>query len=130
MSKRSMPPPTGACAKPRRSAVDIITRPVTVIRDTTPPTLTVQTPEVASLHFQVTWSGEDGESELRDYDVAYKVGAGGAWTGWLTGTNQTKASFVGQSSQTHYFLIQAMDNACTEPVEVSAIPATGWRAAR
>jgi len=90
---------------------------VAVIRDTTPPTLTVHAPDVAPLHFQISWPGEDSESGLRDYDVAYKVG-GGNWVGWYTGTTRTQASFIGEKDQTYYFRIHATDNACTEPVEV------------
>jgi hypothetical protein len=46
-------------------ATNVITQPLAVIRDTTPPTLTVHAPDVAPLHFQVTWSGEDSESGPR-----------------------------------------------------------------
>jgi hypothetical protein len=104
-------------------ATNIITQPVAVIRDTTPPTLTVQTPEVAPLHFQVTWSGEDSESGLRDYDVAYKVGSGN-WVGWYTDTTRTQASFIGEKDQTYYFRIQATDNVSNTSAWVESDPVT------
>ena len=48
-----------------------------------PPSVTVSAPEVAALHFRVSWQGEDVHTGVSHYDVAYKQGASGAWTGWL-----------------------------------------------
>jgi RHS repeat-associated protein len=90
-------------------AANVITQPLTVIRDTTPPTITIDLPGVASLRFRVSWSGDD-ECGVRHYDVQYKAGAGGTWTGWLTATTRTEAVFLGQSNQTYYFRIRATDN--------------------
>jgi hypothetical protein len=72
------------------------TQPLRVIEDTTAPTVTIRVPPVAPLRFWVSWSGQDGESGLRDYAVQYKVGISGTWTSWLTHTTQTQAPFVGE----------------------------------
>jgi len=63
-------------------ATNVITQPVTVIRDSTPPTVTFDLPGTAPLRFPVAWSGED-VCGVRHYDVAYKQGTGGTWTTWL-----------------------------------------------
>lgn len=94
-----------------------ITQPIAVIRDTTLPTPTVHAPDVDPPRFPVAWGGDD-ECGVRHYDVAYKQGAGGTWTTWLTGITQTEVMLLGQSNQTYYFRVQATDNACTELAEV------------
>jgi len=48
-------------------AGNVSTQPVTVIRDTTPPTVTFNLPGVAPLRFPVAWSGDD-ECGVRHYD--------------------------------------------------------------
>jgi hypothetical protein len=90
--------------------------------------VTIAVPPVAPLHFRVSWSGQDGESGLRDYAVQYKVGISGIWTSWLTHTSQTQADFVGERDQSYFFRVQATDNvsntsawAESGPVAVSAV---------
>jgi len=61
---------------------------------------------------------------VRHYDVAYKQGAGGAWTTWLTATIQTEATFLGQSNQTYYFRIQATDNVSNTSAWIESGPVT------
>jgi hypothetical protein len=81
-------------------------------------------PPVAPLRFWVSWSGQDGESGLRDYDVQYKVGVAGTWTSWLTDTTQTQADFVGERDQSYYFRVQASDNVNNTSAWVEAGPVT------
>jgi hypothetical protein len=71
--------------------------------------VSVQAPSAAGLSFQVAWSGQDGLSGLRDYDVEYKVGESGTWTAWLTHTTQPQAPFVGEADQSYTFLVRATD---------------------
>jgi RHS repeat-associated protein len=63
-------------------------------------------------------------SGLRDYDVQYKVGAGGTWVSWLTHTPQTEAPFVGERDQSYYFRVQAIDNVDNASAWVEAGPVT------
>jgi hypothetical protein len=57
------------------------TQPFRVMEDTGAPTVTIHVPQVAPLRFWVSWSGEDGKSGLRGYDVQYKVGITGTYDG-------------------------------------------------
>jgi RHS repeat-associated protein len=98
------------------------TQPFTLFKDTIPPTVTIAAPPVAPLHFRVSWSGQDEESGLRDYDVQYKVGVAGTWTSWLTNTPQTQAPFVGERDQSYYFRVQATDNVNNTSAWVEAGP--------
>lgn len=60
----------------------------------------------------LAWSGGDhGGSRVANYDVQYRVGAGGTWTNFLMGTSNTSAPFNGQLGQTHYFRVRARDTA-------------------
>jgi RHS repeat-associated protein len=67
---------------------------------------------------------QDGESGLRDYDVAYKAGESGTWTAWLTHTTQTQAPFVGEAGQSYTFRVQATDNVSNTSAWVEAGPVT------
>jgi RHS repeat-associated protein len=67
---------------------------------------------------------QDAESGLRDYDVQYKVGAGGTWTSWLTNTSQTQTLFVGEAGQSYFFQVKATDNVNNPSAWVEAGPVT------
>ena len=80
--------------------------------------LTSPTCAVASLwafqgseSFSVSWSGADATAGIADYDVQYKLGAGGTWTDWLTATTLTSDLFPGADNSTYYFQCRARDNA-------------------
>jgi hypothetical protein len=45
------------------------------------------------------------------YDVQYRDGAGGTWTGWQDCTTGTSAAFAGADGHTYYFRSRAQDNA-------------------
>ncbi|MFQ5399542.1 MAG: hypothetical protein ACE5E7_08080 [Anaerolineae bacterium] len=67
--------------------------------------------------FQVGWGGTDSTSGIASYDVQYRVGSGGTWTNWLTGTSATSATFGPTSpitatpGETIYFRSRATDQA-------------------
>jgi RHS repeat-associated protein len=61
------------------------------------------------MRFNVSWGAVDGGVGLSHYNVQYKVGALGAWQGWLTNTLATSAPFLGALEQTYYFKISATD---------------------
>jgi RHS repeat-associated protein len=84
--------------------------------------VTIAAPPVAPIHFRVSWSGQDGESGLRGYDVQYKVGITGTWTSWLTNTSQTQAPFVGEAGESYFFQVRATDHVNNESVWVEAGP--------
>jgi RHS repeat-associated protein len=88
------------------------------------PTVTIAVPPVVPLHFRVSWSGQDGESGLRDYEVQFKVGTGGTWTSWLAHTPQTEAPFVGEAGQSYFFRVKATDNVNNTSAWVEAGPVT------
>jgi RHS repeat-associated protein len=100
------------------------TQPFHVIEDTGAPTVTIRVPPVAPLRFWVSWLGQDAASGLRDYDVQYKVGAGGTWVSWLAHTPQTEAPFVGERDLSYYFRVRATDNVNNESAWVEAGPVT------
>ena len=69
-------------------------------------------------YFNVNWSGYDtGGSELKGFDIQYKVGSSGIWTDWLTDTELSSSTFgpispiTVQDGQTYYFRSRAKDNA-------------------
>jgi RHS repeat-associated protein len=95
-----------------------------VIEDTGAPTVTIRVPPVAPLRFWVSWSGQDEESGLRDYDVQYKVGVAGTWTSWLSDTTQTQAPFVGEAGESYFFQVKATDNVNNASAWVEAGPVT------
>jgi len=57
----------------------------------------------------VNWSGTDDFSGIVSYDVQYRDGSGGAWTGWLTATTATDETFEGQDGHNYYFRCRARD---------------------
>ncbi len=67
----------------------------------------------------VSWSGSDAGSGIISYDVQYRIGTGGTWTDWLTGTTATSHSFgpidplVVTHGETYYFRVRAHDAAGT-----------------
>jgi RHS repeat-associated protein len=92
-----------------------------VVQDAISPTVAITAPSVAGLTFRVAWGGQDGESGLRDYNLAYKV-EGGDWLGWYTHTLQTSASFVGEKDQSYTFRVRARDNVSNTSAWVEAGP--------
>ena len=87
--------------------------------------LTAATSTMASLEavyeatgFTVAWDGEDADaagatttaSGLADFDVEYKIGAGG-WQDWINATTSTSTIFnvAAASGQTIYFHVRARD---------------------
>ncbi len=85
--------------------------------DTTPPSVAISLPlKYPGAHFrdcQVAWSGEDAASGVASYDLQYRSGEAGAWTGWLTATTVTSATFVAPTAAdaTYYFHARARDRA-------------------
>lgn len=63
-----------------------------------------------NVDFPVSWGGEDGDGTgIVSYDIQYRDGEGG-WTGWLTDTASTLATFTGgQRGHTYYFRSRAKD---------------------
>jgi hypothetical protein len=89
-----------------------------IILDTAPPTTSASSPASSeSTAFTVSWSGSDGSSGIADYDVQYRVGSGGSWTNWRTGTTDTSDVFGPTApvtvarDQTYYFRVRARDHA-------------------
>jgi hypothetical protein len=67
-------------------------------------------PATSPSPFVVRWSGTDvGASGIQGYDVQVKDGAD-AWTGWLTRTLATSASYSGLGGHTYSFRVRAVDN--------------------
>jgi hypothetical protein len=81
----------------------------TIVLDTLPPSATVSplSSYQVSPTFPVTLSGTDATSGVASYDVEFRDGVSGAWTGWLTGTTVTTASFTGQDGHTYNFRARA-----------------------
>ena len=59
--------------------------------------------------FVVSWSGSDMYSGVASYDIQYKDGRDGSWTGWLTATTQTSGVFTGAHGHTTFFRARARD---------------------
>jgi len=81
-------------------------------RDGLPPSsqVTALAPYHNIASFSVSWSGTDDLAGLASYDVQYRDGPGGAWTGWLTATTATAATFSGgQDAHGYYFRCRARD---------------------
>jgi hypothetical protein len=75
----------------------------TIVLDTLPPSVTISplSSYQASPTFPVSVSGTDATSGVASYDVQFRDGLGGAWTGWLTATTSTTTSFSGQEGHTY-----------------------------
>ncbi|MFL5805200.1 MAG: hypothetical protein ACJ8CR_26100 [Roseiflexaceae bacterium] len=84
-----------------------------IVLDTLPPSATVSplSSYQVSPTFPITVSGTDATSSVASYDVEFRDGVSGAWTGWLTGTTVTTASFTGLDGHTYSFRARARDNA-------------------
>lgn len=81
-------------------------------RESTVPTCRAASPPTASGPFQVSWTGTDAPSGIREYDLFYKQGTGGVWNAWLTGTTSLSSSFsAGDAGNTYYFACVATDRA-------------------
>ena len=95
--------------------IDLVGR----VADTTAPTSSVSSlpPYTNTSSFTVIWSGNDAVSGIKSYDVQYKIGSGGTWSNWLTGTTVTSATFgpttpvAVQDTAIYYFRCRATDNA-------------------
>jgi Tol biopolymer transport system component len=60
----------------------------------------------------VSWSGSDaGGSGIGSYDVQYRDGITGTWTGWLNNTGLTTAAFTGEAGHAYSFRVRATDQA-------------------
>ncbi|HEU5098367.1 MAG TPA: VCBS repeat-containing protein [Roseiflexaceae bacterium] len=85
----------------------------TIVLDTLAPSVTMS--PLSSYQFSPTFSvglsGSDATSGISNYDVQFRDGANGAWTGWLTATTATSTSFSGQDGHTYSFRARAHDNA-------------------
>jgi hypothetical protein len=68
--------------------------------------------------FNVSWTGSDNLSGIKDFDVRYRVapagGSFGPYTQWFTDTTQTSASFTPTPGSTVCFSVKARDRACWE----------------
>jgi len=86
--------------------------PKDVTVDTTPPESAVNPlpPTVSTTSFVVSWSGQDnpGGVGLKSYDVQVRDGLG-AWTDWISDTQNTSATFTGEWEHTYYFQCRARD---------------------
>jgi hypothetical protein len=84
-----------------------------ILLDTAAPLVTVAplSSYQSSLTFPVTWLGTDATSGVASYDVEFRDGESGAWTGWLTGSAVSTAGFAGQEGHTYWFRARARDNA-------------------
>ncbi len=78
-----------------------------------PPTSSVGAlPAFVKNQVTLQWNGSDpGGSGIETYDVQYRDGVNGAWTGWLTGTLNLTAAFSGESGHTYFFRARAIDKA-------------------
>ena len=82
--------------------------------DTTPPQSAVgpQPAYQASPSFPVTWSGRDDRSGVQRFDVQYRDGPAGPWTGWISYPIPFYADFPGaQEGHTYYLRSRAVDGA-------------------
>ncbi|HEX8939521.1 MAG TPA: glycosyl hydrolase family 18 protein [Candidatus Limnocylindrales bacterium] len=81
------------------------------LTDTTPPQAgIVDLPDTQTDEgFPVSWTGWDW-SGVRSYDVQVSTD-GGAWTGWLSGTTATSATFLGQTGHAYAFRVRGTDGA-------------------
>lgn len=61
---------------------------------------------------QLEWSGDDvGIAGLAGYDVQYRVGAAGAWTGWRTRTTDLTGIYTGAAGSSVAFRVRGRDQA-------------------
>lgn len=90
-------------------AVTEIIRPtVDPMQDTTAPiTSVIPLPVVSPASFTVAWSGQD-DSGIASYLVWVRVD-GGDWQPWLEDTQQTQATYSGESGRRYEFAVWAVD---------------------
>jgi hypothetical protein len=55
--------------------------PFQVIRDSTPPTVSLTVPTSTTLRFGVSWTGVDPEAGIRRFELEYRTESG-SWTPW------------------------------------------------
>jgi predicted GH43/DUF377 family glycosyl hydrolase len=81
-----------------------------IVLDTTPPsTSLLRIPAISEeTNFTVSWVSLDALSGVAVFDVEYRE-AGGPWTAWLNGTDQTQAIFSGRDGGTYSFRSRAVD---------------------
>jgi len=77
--------------------------------------------------FPVSWTAYD-DSTVVGYDVQVSVD-GGAWTGWLSGTTATGATYPGAQGSSYAFRVRAIDShgnvSAWQPIDPSATAAPG-----
>jgi hypothetical protein len=76
--------------------------------------------EVVAPVFEVSWSGSDATSGIKQYDIQVSSDGGNSWDDWLTAATLTWGDFTGVNGHTYYFRSRACDNAGN----VEAYPAT------
>jgi hypothetical protein len=83
-----------------------------IILDRTPPEASIlPLPSVVkTVNFTVNWNGSDAFSEVRCYDIQYRMDDR-PWTEWLTNTTATPAIFPGKDGHRYSFRVRAQDNA-------------------
>jgi TolB protein len=91
--------------------------------DAQPPTSQIQSlPLYTGLLDPIRWFGQDvGPAGIWSYDVQYRDGEAGTWSGWLVNTRDTIAYFTGTAGHTYYFRCRARDRAGN----VGSYPSTG-----
>ena len=68
------------------------------------------TPKVGTTSFDVSWSGSDAGSGIRNYTV-YVSDSGAAFTPWLTQATATTATYAGTAGHSYAFYVIANDGA-------------------
>jgi hypothetical protein len=66
-------------------------------------------PAMSFPQFSVSWSGTDGTSGVREYNI-YVSRGGATYEPWLLATRGTSADFTGESGHTYTFFSVACDN--------------------
>lgn len=81
------------------------------IVDAAPPTAEVEplVPLVNEESFTVAWTGSDGGSGIRCYDIQYRLNAG-PWELWQDCTAATSATFTAAEDGVYEFEARAQDN--------------------
>ncbi len=104
----------------RRIAIDLT--PPTTRMHPLPAYMSDFTPLQGNLvKFTVRWEGDDGHgSGIAGYDVQVKEGLRGHWTLWLSHTEETSGTFIGEIGHTYFFRIRARDRAGHEAAYTTA----------
>ena len=97
-------------------------------RDTRAPEVTLSVPASPSmLTFDLSWSGEDLGSGVKDYDVWVSVD-GGPFELWLNNTTATGARYTGEAGRSYGFVVLGRDEAGNQdglPAEAQAAVEVG-----